>query len=127
VVAVVAGLVASHAVVACLAAVVMRWRTIRRADLRHYDVAHVTEPVPVPVDHLTATRALVDVYDEAAHERRMHHVWREHAAELSRDLAAAREQIARLTRRRLPASPRRVRRARLIPDYGEHFGGRAAS
>jgi len=82
---------------------------LRRYDLHGYRKAAAIVPVQPVVDHITAEHSLVEIYDEATHHRQLHETWRENATDLTRDLIAARRELARLQERNGP-----------VPVYGIH-------
>lgn len=82
---------------------------IRRYDIHGYCQVEAIVPIEPVVDHITAEHSLVEIYDEATHCRRLHDVWRENATDLTRDLIAARRELARLQRGDGP-----------VPVYGIH-------
>jgi len=82
---------------------------LRRYDIHGYLKAADVVPVQPVVDHITAEHSLVEIYDEATHHRQRHEVWRENATDLTRDLIAARRELARLQRGNGP-----------VPVYGIH-------
>ena len=83
---------------------------LRRYDIHGYRKAADVVPVEPVVDHITAEHSLVEIYDEATHHRQLHETWRANATDLTRDLIAARRELARLRRGNGPVPIYGIRR-----------------